>query len=63
MSSYHPDVLSSTVDIVGIIASNRGRNWDEHPVCGEIVQLVVVVRFCHEMIHIAGGTDCGPGWE
>ena len=36
MSSYHPDGL--TVDIVGIIASNRGRNCDEHPFCGEIVQ-------------------------
>ena len=36
MSSYHPDGL--TVDIVGIIASNRGRNCDEHPFWGEIVQ-------------------------
>ena len=33
MSSYHPDGL--TVDIVGIIASDRGRNCDEHPFCGE----------------------------
>ncbi len=61
MSSYHPDGL--TVDIVGIIASDRGRNRNEHPFCGEIVQLNVVVCFCCEMIHVAGGTDGGPGRE
>ena len=41
MSSYHPDGLA--VDIVGIIAS-------DHPFCGEIVNLDIVVRFCCEMI-------------
>ena len=51
MSSYHPDGL--TVDIVGLIASNRGRNCDGHPFCGEIVQLDVVVRFRREMIYVA----------
>jgi hypothetical protein len=61
MSSYHPDGL--TVDIVGLIASNRGRNCDGHPFCGEIVQLDVVVRFRREMIYVAGGTDGGPGRE
>ena len=61
MSSYHPDGL--TVDVVGIIAPDRGRNCDEHPFCGEIVALDVVVRFRREMIHVAGGTDGGPGME
>ncbi len=61
MSSYHPDGL--TVDIVGIIASDCGRNCDDHPFCGEIVQLDVVVCFCHEMTHVAGGTNGGPGRE
>jgi hypothetical protein len=61
MSSYHPDGL--TVDIVGIIASDRGRNCDDHTFCGEIVNLDVVVCFCREMIHIAGGTDGEPGEE
>jgi hypothetical protein len=51
MLSYHPDSL--TVDIVGIVASNCGRNCDDHPFCGEIVKLDVVVRFCREMIHVA----------
>jgi hypothetical protein len=55
MSSCHPDGL--TVDIVGIIASDRGRNCDDHPFCGEIVKLDVVVRFRREMIHVAGGPD------
>ena len=59
--SYHPDDL--TVDIVGIIASDRDHNCDLHPFCGEIVQLDAVVRFCHEMIQITGGTNCGPGRE
>ena len=57
MSSYHPDGL--TVDVVGINASDRGRNCDDHPFCGEIVALDVVVRFRREMIHVAGGTDGG----
>jgi hypothetical protein len=61
MSSYHPDGL--TVDIVGIIASDRGRNCDDHPFCGEIVNLDVVVCFHCEMIHVAGGTNGGPGRE
>jgi hypothetical protein len=61
MSSYHPD--GHTVDVVGIIAPDRGRNCDEHPFCGEIVALDVVVRFRREMIHVAGGTDGGPGRE
>ena len=62
MLSYLPDGL--TVDIVGIITSDRGRNCgDDHPVCGEIVQLDVVVRFCRGMIYVAGGTDGGPGRE
>jgi hypothetical protein len=61
MSSYHPDGL--TVDIVGIIASDCGRNCDVHPFCGEIVQLDVMVRFRREMIYVAGGTDGGPGRE
>ena len=61
MLSYHPDGL--TVDIVGIIASNHGRNCDEHPFCGEIVQLDVVAHFRCEMIHVAGDIDGGPGWE
>ncbi len=61
MSSYHPDGL--TVDIVGIIASDCGRNCDDHPFCGEIVKLDVVVHFCREMIHVAGGPDGGPGRE
>jgi hypothetical protein len=61
MSSYHPDGL--TVDVVGIIAPDRGRNCDEHPFCGEIVALDIVVRFRCEMIHVAGGTDGGPGRE
>ena len=61
MSSYHPDGL--TVDVVGIIAPDRGRNCDDHPFCGEIVALDVVVRFRREMIHVAGGTDGGPGRE
>ena len=47
MSSYHP--VSLTVDVVGIIAPDRGRNCDEHPFCGEIVALDVVVRFRREM--------------
>jgi hypothetical protein len=59
MSSYHPDGL--TVDVVGIITPDHGRNCDDHPFCGEIVALDVVVRFCREMIHVAGGTDGGPG--
>ena len=33
MLSYHPDGL--TVDIVGIIASDHGRHYYEHPFCGE----------------------------
>ena len=61
MSSYRPDGL--TVDIVGIIASNCGRNYDEHPFCDEIMQLYVVVCFCCEMIHVTGGTNGGPGNE
>ena len=61
MSSYHPDGL--TVVIVGIIASDRGRKCDDHTFCGEIVNLDVVVCFCREMIHIAGGTDGEPGEE
>ncbi len=61
MSSYHPDSL--TVDIVGIIVSDCGRNCNDHPFCGEIAKLDVVVRFCREMIHIAGGPDGGPGRE
>jgi hypothetical protein len=61
MSSYHPDGL--TVDVVGINASDRGRNCEDHPFCGEIVALDIVVRFRREMIHVAGGTDGGPGRE
>jgi hypothetical protein len=61
MLSYHPDGL--TVDIVGLIASDRGRNCDDHPFCREIVKLDVVVCFCCEMIHVAGGPDGGPGRE
>ncbi len=55
MKSYHPDGL--TVDIVGIIASDCGRNCNEHLFFGEIVQLDVVVRFRREMIYVAGGTN------
>ena len=61
MSSYYPDGL--TVDVVGINASDRGRNCEDHPFCGEIVALDIVVRFRCEMIHVAGGTDGGPGRE
>jgi hypothetical protein len=61
MSSYHPDGLA--VDIVGIIASDPGRNCDDHPFCGEIVKLDVVVRFLCEMIHVAGGPNGGLGRE
>ena len=61
MSSYHPDDL--TVDIVGIIASNRGHNCDDHPFCGEIVNLDVVVCFHREMIYVTCGTDGGLGRE
>jgi hypothetical protein len=61
MTSYHPD--GHTVDIVGIIASDRGRNCHDHPFCGEIVKLDVVVRFRREMINVAGGTNGGPGRE
>ena len=61
MSSYHPDGF--VVDIVGIIASDCGRNCDEHPYCGEIVHLDIVLRFCCEMIHVGGGTYGGPGRE
>ncbi len=61
MSSYHPDGL--TVDIVGIIASDRERNCDKYPFCGEIVQLGVVVCFRREMILVGGGTNGGPGRE
>ncbi len=61
MSSYHPDGL--TVDIIGILASDCGRNCDDHPFCGEFVNLVAVVRFRCEMIHVAGGTDGRPGRE
>ena len=61
MSSYHPDGL--TLDIVGIIASNRGRNCDDHPFCGEIVQLDVVVCFRRDMIYVIGSTNGGPGRE
>ena len=61
MSSYHP--VGLTVDVVGIIAPNRGRNCNDHPFYGEIVALDVVVHFCGEMIHVTGGTDGGPGRE
>ena len=63
MLSYHPDGL--TVDIVGIIASNIGRNCEDHPFCGEIVKLAIAVCFFLEMIHGtgAGGTNGGPGRE
>ncbi len=61
MSSYYPDGL--TLDIVGIISSDCGCNCNDHPFCGEIVNLDVVVRFCREMIHVAGGTNGGPGRE
>jgi len=61
MLSYHPDGL--TVDIIGNIASDCGRNCDDHPFCGEIVKLDVVVCFRREMIHVTGGTDGGPGRE
>ena len=61
MSSYHPDGL--TVDIVGIIASDCGRNCKDHPFCDEIVELEVIVCFRREMTHVTGGTDGGPGWE
>jgi hypothetical protein len=61
MSSYHPDGL--TIDIVGIIASNRGLNCNDHPFCGEIVQLDIVVRFCCDMIYVTGSTNGGPGRE
>jgi hypothetical protein len=52
MSSYHPDGL--TFDIVGIIASDGSRNCKDHPFCGEIVALDIVVCFRLGMIHIAG---------
>jgi hypothetical protein len=61
MSYYHPEGF--TVNIVAIIAINHGHNCLDHPFCGEIVQLDVVVHFCREMIHVAGGTDGGPGRE
>ncbi len=61
MSSYYPDGL--TVDMFGIFASDRGHCCKDHPVCGEIVALGVVVCFCHEIIHITGGADGGPGRE
>jgi hypothetical protein len=61
MLSYHPDSL--TVDIVGIIASDCTRICKDLPFCGEIVVLDIVVRFCHEMIHVAGGGDDGSGRE
>ena len=57
MSSYYPGSL--TVDIFGIIASDHGRNCNENPFCGGILQLGVVVRFRSEMIHVAGGTELG----
>ncbi len=61
MLSYHADDL--TVDIVGLIASDRGCNCKDHPFCGEIVALEVVICFHCEMICVAGGTDGGPGRE
>jgi hypothetical protein len=61
LSSYHLDGL--TVEIVGIIASSHSRNCEDHPFCGKIVKLDVVVYFRCEMIHIAGGTDGGSGRE
>jgi hypothetical protein len=61
MSSYHLDGLC--VDIVGIIASDHGCCCDDHPFYGEVVALDIVVHFWHEMIHVAGGTDGGPGRE
>jgi hypothetical protein len=61
MSSYHPDGLY--VDIVGIIASDCSHSWDDHPFCGEVMALDIVVSFWREMIHVAGGTDGGPGRE
>jgi hypothetical protein len=61
MTYYHPDGL--TVDIVHIIASDCGHSCKDHPFCGEIVALDVVVWFCCEMIHIAGGADGGLGRE
>jgi hypothetical protein len=61
MSSNHPDGLY--VDIVCIIASDHSRNCNDHPFYGEVVALDIVVHFWHEMIHVAGGTDGGPGRE
>jgi hypothetical protein len=61
MLSYHPNGL--TVDIVDIIASDCGRSCEDHPFCGEIVALDIVVHFCCEMIHNAGGVDGRLGRE
>jgi hypothetical protein len=61
MSSYHPDGL--TVDIVGIIASDCGHNCKDHPFCGEIVVLAIVVYFCREMIHVVDSAHGGPRRE
>jgi hypothetical protein len=61
MSSYHPD--SMCVDLVGIIASDRGSSCEDHPFCGKVVALGSVVSFGCEMIHVAGGTDGGPERE
>ena len=42
------------VDIVGICASDRGRNCEEHAVCGSVLEIDTLVRFRAERIVVDG---------
>ena len=50
--AMHPTGV--TVDIVGINAGNRGRNCEEHDVCGTVLTLDALVRFRVEQVLVNG---------
>jgi hypothetical protein len=50
--AHHPPGI--TVELLGIDASDQGRSCEEHDVCGEIVDLDVVVRLRRTQVVIDG---------
>jgi hypothetical protein len=50
--AHHPDGV--TVELVGIEASDQGRNCEEHDTCGEVLGLDVIVRLRRTQVVVNG---------
>ena len=48
-----------TVDIVGVHASSNERSCEEHPCCGHVLKLDILVRFREVQVNINGTEETG----